>query len=304
MDEKRVAVRRMQDYIKKKISQKISLKDLSASVNLSPSYATKIFKEETGYTPYHYIKALRLSEAARVLRDQNIKVIDVALDYVFDSHEGFTRAFSKQFGLPPKQYAKEKPPIQWFLPYPVQKSSGTNTKSNDLLLVSGSKEEIMEQFIFTQVIERPRRKALILRARTAREYFKYCEEVGCDVWGILMSVKEALYEPAGFWLPDYLVPAGTSKYVQGVEVPEDYDNIIPEGFELIDLEPYKAMIFQGQPYDDDNFQKAVSSMMEAMDSFDPRLYGYEYAPEKGPRFQLEPRGERGYIEGRPVVDMI
>lgn len=161
----------------------------------------------------------------------------------------------------------------------------------------------MDQFVFTQVIERPKRKALILRAKTATEYFKYCEEVGCDVWGILMSVKEALYEPAGFWLPDHLVKEGTSKYVQGVEVPLDYDNVIPEGFELIDLEPYKVMIFQGQPYDDEIFESAVSGMMEAMDNFDPQLYGFEYAPDQGPRFQLEPRGERGYIEGRPVVEI-
>lgn len=158
----------------------------------------------------------------------------------------------------------------------------------------------MDQFIFTQVIERPKRKALIMRGKTATEYFKYCDEVGCDVWGILMSVKEALFEPAGFWLPDHLVPKGTSQYVQGVEVPLDYANLIPEGFELIELPAYKVMIFQGQPYDDENFEAEVSGMMAAMDAFQPNLYGFEYAPEEGPRFQLEPRGERGYIEGRPV----
>lgn len=125
MDEKRQAVRCMQDYIKDNLSKKISLKELSRAANISPSYATKIFKEVTGYTPYYYMKSLRLSEAAKILRDQDIKVIDLALDYVFDSHEGFTRAFSKQFGLPPKRYAKDKPPIQWFLPYPVQKTSRT-----------------------------------------------------------------------------------------------------------------------------------------------------------------------------------
>lgn len=285
MDEKRLVVRKIQDYIQEHIHEKITLAQLSRYVYLSPSYVTKIYKEVTGYTPYYYIKATRLSAAARLLRDQDVKVIDVALDYVFDSHEGFTRAFTKQFGLPPKIYSKNKPPIQWFLPYPV-----TIIK----------KEAIMDQFIFTQVIERPKRKALILRGKTATEYFAYCDEVGCDVWGILMSVKEALFEPAGFWLPDSLVPEGTSTYVQGVEVPLDYHNVVPQGFELIDLPAYKVMIFQGQPYNDENFESEVSNMMAAMDNFNPNLYGFEYAPEEGPRFQLEPRGERGYIEGRPV----
>lgn len=285
MDEKRRVVRKIQDYINEHIHEKITLAQLSRYVYLSPSYVTKVFKEVTGYTPYYYIKATRLSAAAKLLRDQDVKVIDVALDYVFDSHEGFTRAFTKQFGLPPKLYSRDKPPIQWFLPYPVTVSK---------------KEAIMDQFIFTQVIERPKRKALILRGRTATEYFAYCDEVGCDVWGILMSVKEALFEPAGFWLPDSLVTEGTSQYVQGVEVPLDYNNSIPEGFELIDLPPYKVMIFQGQPYDDENFEAELSGMMASMDHFNPTLYGFEYAPEEGPRFQLEPRGERGYIEGRPV----
>jgi hypothetical protein len=162
------------------------------------------------------------------------------------------------------------------------------------------KEEIeMNSFIFTQVIERPKRKVLILRAKTATEYFKYCEEVSCDPWGMLSSVKEALYEPAGFWLPESMIPAGTSKYVQGVEVPIDYDNQVPEGFELIELPESTIMIFQGPTYDDNYFEQHVSQAMEAIKSFDPKIYGYQY-DKSMPRFQLAPLGERGYIEGWPV----
>jgi len=283
MDEKKIAVRKMQDYIDAHLHEIITLKKLGDSCYLSPSYASKIFRELTGYTPYNYIKRYRLSEAAKLLRDEPVKVLDVALDFVFDSHEGFTRAFSKQFGLPPKKYAMNKPPISWFLPYPV----------------TISKEAEMSNFIFTQVIERPKRKLMILRGKTATEYFKYCDEVGCDVWGILMSVKEALYEPAGFWLPKNLIKENTSEYVQGVELPLDYDNEIPKGFEIIELPASKIMVFQGQQYDDDNFMSEVGGAMEAIKEFKPELYGYTYDTEN-PRFQLEPRGERGYIEGWPI----
>ena len=37
-----------------------------------------------------------------------------------------------------------------------------------------------------------------------------------------------------------------------------------------------------------------------MNDYNPELYGFTYAEEDGPRFQLEPQGYRGYIEGRPV----
>lgn len=282
----RFEARQMQDYINEHLHKTISLKQLANCCHLSPSYASKVFKEFTGYTPYAYMKSMRLTEAAKVLRDEDVKVIDVALDYLFDSHEGFTRAFSKQFGLPPKQYAMKKPPVAWMAPSQVNVKLKEDTSVN--------------QFIFTQVIERPRRKVLILRAKTATEYFKYCEEVGCDPWGVLSSVKEALYEPAGFWLPDRLISEGTSEYVQGVEVPLDYDNVIPEGYELIELPASLIMVFQGQSYDDNYFEKYVGETMEAIKEFKPELYGYSYDTEN-PRFQLAPYGERGYIEGWPVI---
>jgi AraC family transcriptional regulator len=37
-----------------------------------------------------------------------------------------------------------------------------------------------------------------------------------------------------------------------------------------------------------------------MKTYNPELYGFKWADEDGPRFQLEPLGYRGYIEGRPV----
>ena len=50
----------------------------------------------------------------------------------------------------------------------------------------------------------------------------YCNEAGCDVWGLLTSIKSISGEPVCLWLPDSLRTPGTSKYVQGVEVAADY----------------------------------------------------------------------------------
>jgi len=155
--------------------------------------------------------------------------------------------------------------------------------------------------IFVQVVERPARKMLLKRGVAAKDYFAYCDEVGCDVWGVLVSVKEALYEPVGAWLPKHLIKEGTSQYVQGVELPLDYDKAIPEGFDLIELPPCKMMIFQGEPYNDDVFQSAIGEMWKKIEKFDPTLYGFRWAPEAAPRIQLEPQGYRGYIEAYPVI---
>jgi len=102
------------------------------------------------------------------------------------------------------------------------------------------------------------------------------------------------------WLPKHLIKEGTSQYVQGVEVPIDYTNDIPDGYELIELPPCKLMIFQGESYNDDDFMDAIDEVWNHIEKFDPTVYGYQWAPEIAPRFQLAPMGYRGYIEARPV----
>ncbi len=153
--------------------------------------------------------------------------------------------------------------------------------------------------VFVQIVERPARKLLVRRGVKASYYHEYCRELGCDVWDILYGVKEALYEPVGLRLPERLRKGG-SEYVQGVELPLDYTGPVPEGFELTELAPCKMMVFQGPPYDDDLYVEAVGELWAFIHGFDPRLYGYEWAMEEAPRFQLAPMGYRGCIEARPV----
>ena len=99
-------------------------------------------------------------------------------------------------------------------------------------------------------------------------------------------MKEALYEPIGMWLPKKLIKEGTSKYVQGVELPLDFDKAIPEGFEIIDLPPCKMMVFQGEPYEDVNFMTEVSSLMKTIDNYNPKVYGFEWADDTALGFSL------------------
>ena len=102
------------------------------------------------------------------------------------------------------------------------------------------------------------------------------------------------------WLPDRLRPAGTSEYVQGVEVAADFAGEVPEGFEVTELPACKMMVFQGPPFEDKDFEQAISSLWDVMKSYKPETYGFAWADDDGPRFQLKPEGYRGYIEGRPV----
>ncbi len=154
--------------------------------------------------------------------------------------------------------------------------------------------------VFVQVLDRPARKMVLKRARKASHYFEYCEEVGCEVWDQLATIQEALQEPLGMWLPANMRPEGTSEYVQGVEVPASWSGRVPDGFELVDLPACKMLVFQGPPFEDKDFSQAIASLWDCINAYKPELYGYAWADEAAPRFQLAPLGYRGYIEGRPV----
>ncbi|HSW57002.1 MAG TPA: AraC family transcriptional regulator [Dehalococcoidales bacterium] len=289
------AVQRMQDYIEQHLTEPINLYSLARTAGYSPWYSARIFKEMTGKSPFDYIRALRLSRAAIELREKKTRVVDVAFDFVFDSHEGFTRAFTRQFGVSPREYSRNHPEIRLFMPartsrYYLEKQKGASDMTEKLTLSP----------VFVQVVERPERNLILKRGQKATHYYQYCEEMGCDVYSQLSQIKDALYEPVGMWLPPKLVRPGTSIYVQGVEMPRDYRGPVPEGFEMINLTPCKMMVFQGPPFDEDKWEDAISDIWELMKKYDPRLYGFEWADDDGPRFQMEPRGYRGYIEARPV----
>lgn len=149
--------------------------------------------------------------------------------------------------------------------------------------------------IFIQVIDKPVRKAVNRRGVRAEDYFAYCEEVGCDVWGLLTSMRSLCGEPVCLWLPEKMRKPGTSIYVQGVEVAADYSGPVPEGFDVIDLPAAKYLMFQGEPFEEEDYCQAIEAVQTAAKGYDPSVIGYRWDREN-PRIQLEPVGTRGYIE--------
>ena len=287
MEEQRKAVREMQDYISEHISEDITISDLAKHVSFSPWYVRKIFLKHVGMTPAVYIRRLKLSKSALRLRDESCQILDIAMDMGFGSVDGYQRAFRREFGCNPKEYSTSPVPIWLFTPtLIIDKERNQNDMS-----------EIRNVFI--QVIEKPARKVIIKRGVNAKEYFSYCDEVGCDVWGLLTSIKSISGEPVCMWLPEHLRKPVTNEYVQGVEVEADYDGPIPEGFEIIDLPASTFLLFRGEPFAEENYVAAITEIWDAEKKYNPDFIGYEW-DDKNPRIQLEPVGDRGYIELVPV----
>ena len=280
------AVKKMQEYIRDHLYENVSLSDLSTVSYYSPWHSYRLFTELTGLSPSHYIRRLRLSLSALKLRDFNVRILDVALDSGYASVDGYQRAFFKEFGVNPYEYSRKPTPIGLFIPYPVSERK--------------EKKKMSEiKSVFVSVITKPKRKVILKRGIRAEHYFDYCAEVGCDVWGILKSICPASEEPVCLYLPKKMIRKGTSRYDQGVEVEENYGGPVPEGFDLIDLDEAVYLMFQGEPFEEENYGEPIENVQAAMNRYNPAGLGYRWDFEN-PRIQLEPIGSRGYIELKPV----
>ena len=287
MDEQRAAVRKMQDYISEHISEDIDIADLAKAAAFSPWYARRLFIKHLGMTPAVYIRRLKLSKSALRLRDEDCQILDVAMDMGFGSVDGYQRAFRREFGVNPKEYSTSPVPIWLFTPSFIIENERTVSTMSDI------------RNVFIQVVEKPARKVIIKRGVKATEYWSYCKEVGCDVWGLLTSIKSISGEPVCLWLPEHLRKPVTNEYVQGVEVETDYAGTIPDGFEVIDLPASTYLLFRGEPFAEEKYESAIGEIWEAEKKYNPEFIGYTW-DDKNPRIQLEPVGTRGYIELVPV----
>lgn len=289
MNEQIMAVQRMQDYIAEHLEQEITLSTLSEASFFSPWHSYRLFRKHLGFTPAEYIRRLRLSNSAMRLKKEKCAIIDVAFACGFNSLDGYTRAFFKEFGCNPGDYVRDPIPITLFIPY--------GAKFRELRKDVVDMENL--QNIFVQVMRKPERKVIIKRAIKAEDYFEYCGEVSCDIWGTLISMDSLCGEPVGLWLPEAYRKPYTSTYVQGVEVGLDDNGRIPDGFDVIILPEAEYLVIQGEPFKEEDYAQAILSVQHSLKHYDPTIIGYEW-DDSNPRIQLEPRGERGYIELKSI----
>lgn len=93
-------------HIQAHLEEDLALGTLAALANLSPYHFHRLFRATVGETVKHYVQRLRLEQAAFRLKLHDAPVIEVAFGLGYHSHESFTRAFRRQFGVPPKAYKR------------------------------------------------------------------------------------------------------------------------------------------------------------------------------------------------------
>lgn len=92
--------------IEQQIQEKLTVKALADSIPLSKYHYQRMFREAVGESVMQYVTRRRLALAAAELAEEETTVLEIALKYGYDSHEGFTRSFRAHMGITPTEYRK------------------------------------------------------------------------------------------------------------------------------------------------------------------------------------------------------
>lgn len=201
-------------YIEENLMDDIDINKVADKAYVSSFYFQKIFNVLCGFTVSEYIRNRRLTLAAQEICSTDIKVIDVAMKYGYDSPDSFARAFAKFHGINPSSAREEGIKLNSFAPLKIK-----------LTLEGGTMLEykIVEKAQFT-VMGKSRR---INTEASYDEIPKFWKEhmesneskVVSGMYGICMDCDGKDF--------DYLI---ADNYIPWNEIPEGYETkVIPAG---------------------------------------------------------------------------
>ena len=114
------------DYIKDHLKEPLSLESLASVAGFSSYHFSRLFSLYMGVRVMDYVRRRKLASAADDLCT-GAKVLDVAMDYGFESHNGFAKAFRKVYGYSPNEYRSRISPHRPIAPNPLAGLIGENS---------------------------------------------------------------------------------------------------------------------------------------------------------------------------------
>ena len=301
--------------IKNNNDENLTLSALSESLGYSEFHTTRKFKEISGMQFRDYLRGRRLAFALKEVRDSEKSFLDIAFDYGFSSHEAFTRAFKRTYGVTPSEYRKKPSPV------------ALRTKINAFdryffgygeIGMMKSSEDIKIYFVTI-----PAHKFLHIKNYESNGYWDFWQKQSqipgqdCEtICGLLDSIKGKLDDQGGSEsnsgsgqimayindpsgrLCDWGIPR-TECY--GVRLPKDYKGEVPPQMLLIDIPEAEYVVFEHGPFDYEQENRSVEELIEkAMAEFDYSGSGYCMDTTPGRIIYMYHDPERFFKYIRPV----
>ena len=95
---------RLLDHLRGHLNEPLKIDALARIGGVSPRQVDRLFIRLFGESARACLRRLRLERAGRELRETSEPILAIALDAGFDSHESFTRSFSRHFGRNPSVF--------------------------------------------------------------------------------------------------------------------------------------------------------------------------------------------------------
>lgn len=93
------------EYLNENFNKEYSLEDVAHVANLSPYHFIRLFKSQTGKTPYDYLLDIKIEKAKELLKKKHT-VTEVCFLCGFNNVSHFTTLFKRKVGAPPSCYKK------------------------------------------------------------------------------------------------------------------------------------------------------------------------------------------------------
>ena len=258
--------------IRRRDDETLTLHWLAQLLGYSDFHMTKQFRAVTGLSLREYLRARRLAFALVEVRDTRRRLLDIALDYGFSSHEAFTRAFRKEYGVTPAAYRRK--PVAVVLRTRINTFDRYAFGMEEIGMVKSSGKI---NVYFTTI---PAHRFIYIRNNVSNGYWDFWQHhekipgQECHtICGLIDSIPGKLddmgsgdissgagqimaYEAAedGGSFPCYPVP----RYeCYGCRVPADYDGPVPENMMIRDVPAGEYIVFEHGPFDYEQENRSV-----------------------------------------------
>ena len=99
-------IHRVKGYIAEHLGENISVEALSEIANMSVTNFSRVFRQQTGFSPYDYVLSSRLNKAKECLLRTDMSVTQIAYETGFNSEANFIYCFTKSEGISPGKFRK------------------------------------------------------------------------------------------------------------------------------------------------------------------------------------------------------
>ena len=96
-----------ENYIQENLESPLTVKEIAKVVHMSTSHFSRVFKEQTGFSPYDYVLNARLQKAKKYLAKDEKSIEQIAFLTGFNSTSNFIYCFTGNVGMSPLKYRKQ-----------------------------------------------------------------------------------------------------------------------------------------------------------------------------------------------------